>query len=275
MGRGPLLKRQLHSAKRWGPDSPARIGPQTLCGMRPPLTATSDEVVVLCGISSPFEELFPTRGQVTHVLRTRAPLYSPSCPGFRVRLACVRHAASVRSEPGSNSPHAGVPTLLRCPSLHPLFSCQRANSSINVKKMFRDASPVSHAIPRRSPPVAENCMTSTASVLVNYGQAGGPISTGQLNTLPCVHLPPIHLVISEGPSGRPHLGRGFPLRCFQRLSRPHMATERCRWRDNSDTRGASIPVLSYWGRRPASLLRPRQIGTELSHDVLNPARGPL
>ena len=104
MGRGPLLKRQLHSAKRWGPDSPARIGPQTLCGMRPPLTATSDEVVVLCGISSPFEELFPTRGQVTHVLLTRAPLYSPSCPGFRVRLACVRHAASVRSEPGSNSP---------------------------------------------------------------------------------------------------------------------------------------------------------------------------
>src|SRR5919108_3777762 len=108
MGRGPLLKRQLHSAKRWGPDSPARIGPQTLCGMRPPLTATSDEVVVLCGISSPFEELFPTRGQVTHVLLTRAPLYSPSCPGFRVRLACVRHAASVRSEPGSNSPRKPV-----------------------------------------------------------------------------------------------------------------------------------------------------------------------
>ena len=38
---------------------------------------------------------------------------------------------------------------------------------------------------------------------------------------------------------------GFPLRCFQRLSRPHLATRRCRWRDNRYTRGASIPVLSY------------------------------
>ena len=28
---------------------------------------------MLCGISSPFGELFPIRGQITHVLRTRAP----------------------------------------------------------------------------------------------------------------------------------------------------------------------------------------------------------
>jgi hypothetical protein len=37
------------------------------------------------------------------VLLTRAPLYSPPCGDFRARLACVRHAASVDSEPGSNS----------------------------------------------------------------------------------------------------------------------------------------------------------------------------
>src|SRR5690349_5254366 len=55
-----------------------------------------------CGISVPFETLSPTRRQVTHVLLTRLPL---SCPlrSNRVRLACVRHAASVDSEPGSNS----------------------------------------------------------------------------------------------------------------------------------------------------------------------------
>ncbi len=35
---------------------------------------------------------------------TRSPLYRGSCDPFLVRLACVRHAASVRSEPGSNSP---------------------------------------------------------------------------------------------------------------------------------------------------------------------------
>jgi hypothetical protein len=37
------------------------------------------------------------------VLLTRAPLYLPPEGGFRVRLACLRHAASVDSEPGSNS----------------------------------------------------------------------------------------------------------------------------------------------------------------------------
>src|SRR5215207_10369970 len=94
-------------------------------------------------------------------------------------------------------------------------------------------------------PVRKHGMMSTASALEKNGQAERPISTGQLNTLLCVHLPPINLVVYEGPSGRPHLGGGFPLRCFQRLSLPHMATERCRWRDNSYTRGASIPVLSY------------------------------
>ena len=37
------------------------------------------------------------------MLLTRAPLYLPPEGGFRVRLACLRHAASVDSEPGSNS----------------------------------------------------------------------------------------------------------------------------------------------------------------------------
>ena len=37
------------------------------------------------------------------MLLTRTPLYSPDCSGFLVRLACVKRAASVDSEPGSNS----------------------------------------------------------------------------------------------------------------------------------------------------------------------------
>jgi hypothetical protein len=45
--------------------------------------------------------------------------------------------------------------------------------------------------------------------------------------------------------GIPNLGVGFPLICFQRLSRPHMATRRCGWRHNRYTSGASDPVLSY------------------------------
>jgi len=68
--------------------------------------------------------------------------------------------------------------------------------------------------------------------------------------LPRVHLRPINLVISQGPSGdlrpgRAHLQAGFALRCLQRLSLPDIATERCPWQDSSHTRGPSTPVLSY------------------------------
>src|SRR6185369_9499287 len=45
--------------------------------------------------------------------------------------------------------------------------------------------------------------------------------------------------------GKTHLETSFPLRCFQRLSLPHLATRRCHWRDHRYTRGASTPVLSY------------------------------
>jgi hypothetical protein len=83
-----------------------------------------------------------------------------------------------------------------------------------------------------------------------YGQAARPISTGRLHTLLRFHLRPINLVVYQGPlgilrSGRSNLEVGFPLRCFQRLSGPNIATRRCAWRHNRNTRGSSIPVLSY------------------------------
>jgi hypothetical protein len=71
---------------------------------RPPFTPDSELSVVLSGISPSFDGLSQSPGQVIHVLLTRAPVYSPGCPDFLPRLACLRHAASVRSEPGSNSP---------------------------------------------------------------------------------------------------------------------------------------------------------------------------
>ena len=50
-------------------------------------------------------------GQVSHVLLTRSPLELHQCCHRMVpaRLACVRHAASVRPEPGSNSPSRSWP----------------------------------------------------------------------------------------------------------------------------------------------------------------------
>ena len=53
------------------------------------------------GISRSFPRLSPSSGQVPHVLLTRSPL---DARRHLVRLACVRPAASVRPEPGSNSP---------------------------------------------------------------------------------------------------------------------------------------------------------------------------
>ena len=60
---------------------------------------------LVSGISSGFPGLFQSLGQVTHVLLTRSPLITQEqALKITVRLACVKHAASVRPEPGSNSP---------------------------------------------------------------------------------------------------------------------------------------------------------------------------
>ena len=73
---------------------------------------------MLCGISSRFQLLSPSERQVAHALLTRPPLSLPSLhpkiplQSF-VRLACVRHAASVRPEPGSNSLKYPIKTAFR------------------------------------------------------------------------------------------------------------------------------------------------------------------
>lgn len=58
----------------------------------------------LCGISPSFPWLSPTNKVDSYVLLTRPPLaVREQAPSAAVRLACVRHAASVQSEPESNS----------------------------------------------------------------------------------------------------------------------------------------------------------------------------
>src|SRR5690606_32631954 len=60
---------------------------------------------VVSGIRRRFQRLSQSQGQIAHVLLTRSPLIqTEQAPSFIVRLACVKHAASVRPEPGSNSP---------------------------------------------------------------------------------------------------------------------------------------------------------------------------
>src|SRR5437588_5694831 len=88
-----------------------------------------------CGISTGFPVLSPTSGQVAHVLLTRSPL-GQSLPYGKenlVRLACVRHAASVNPEPGSNSPSKRRPKALALSR----YDSQSLSHSSVVKVLFR------------------------------------------------------------------------------------------------------------------------------------------
>ena len=84
------------------------IGREPIFQRIAPLITSPCENVMSCGISVLFKTLSPSERQVAHALLTRPPL---SCfksirklhQSSSVRLACVRHAASVRPEPGSNS----------------------------------------------------------------------------------------------------------------------------------------------------------------------------
>ena len=110
-------------------------------------------------------------------------------------------------------------------------ACDRSNRRA-------DASVSSRASRIDARPLDEHC-------LMRAIQADRAISTGKLHALPHFHTRPINVVVFHGSRGRTRFEVGFPLRCLQRLSRPHIATLLCRWRDNRSTRGASIPVLSY------------------------------
>ena len=101
------------------------------------------------------------------------------------------------------------------------------------------------------------------------------ISTARLNTSPCLHLRPINVVVCDGPLARSYLGDGFVLRCFQHLSEPDAATRLCTLAVQPAHRRSVRhgPLVLVPDLRKSQ--RPQQIETELSHDVLNPARVPL
>ena len=101
----------------------------------------------LCGISSRFQLLSPSNGQVTHALLTRPPLShlgrksSSKLASIQlrcfVRLACVKHAASVQSEPESNSP---VQICIKISAL----------AEIRISKFF----PTRYSLVNEQPPTA-------------------------------------------------------------------------------------------------------------------------
>lgn len=100
---------------------------------------------------------------------------------------------------------------------------------------------------RRTRARSNNWLVTTCVVDTDNesNQANRTISTGKLHALLHFHTRPINVVVFHGSRGNARFEVGFPLRCFQRLSRPYIAMLHCRWRDNSSTRGTFTPVLSY------------------------------
>ena len=80
---------------------------------------------MLCGIISRFQLLSPSERQIAHVLLTRPPLsYLKQAPNNSVRLACVKRAASVRPEPGSNSLFKLYPNTLLKSNMISVLHCR-------------------------------------------------------------------------------------------------------------------------------------------------------
>ena len=71
------------------------------------------------------------------------------------------------------------------------------------------------------------------------------VSTAYLKTFLPLQLRPINRVVYPGSQSMPDLEGGFPLRCFQRLSLPNLATRRWPKQANRLTRGSSFLILSY------------------------------
>ena len=109
------------------------------------------------GISPSFLGLSRSLGQVAHVLRTRSPL-SPGQALVIARLACVRRAASVRPEPGSNSPSRSRPALVPRWGVGPAFDRRAAHRSHSdrgatvcppTRRSYEHGIDMSHRVPDR------------------------------------------------------------------------------------------------------------------------------
>ena len=119
--------------------------------------------VVLCGISTCFQVLSPCLGQIAHALLTRPPLeYQPSGRNLPInipaRLACVKHAASVRPEPGSNSDVQSLSCLISASEptrqSQSLFLIQQAFHSFESDCFLYSLSSLSVSFSRIVPPLS-------------------------------------------------------------------------------------------------------------------------
>ncbi len=142
----------------------------------------------------------------------------------------------------------GIPPL--GPPVRRKTENRRRNTGIRNARVFRSPCSVFRT-PRNTTLVAEGFVTCCLAFSPDMercclcDQANRAIRTSKLNTSLYLHTWPIDEVVFLGSQAKPSFEVSFTLRCFQRLSRPYIATRQCGWRHNRSTRGTFLPVLSY------------------------------
>jgi hypothetical protein len=159
----------------------------------------------ISGISTGFPVLSQSSGQVAHVLLTRSPLaLHQYCYRMeRVRLACVRHAASVRPEPGSNSPSR--------------LTAGQATSKEAIRPNQESES--RHALTRAWQPQARNLLQDSKACLLHLFDSQPFPFPANRNREDCPHWL-LALTISFSRSDRAHtdpagVGAGCPKGLFR------------------------------------------------------------
>ncbi len=145
-----------------------------------------------------------------------------------------------RSTIGAEGFHGRVRDGIGC--LSPRYGHQAGQApSPDAKPLGRRRGGVTWRRLRRRPPALSRGACRWARAV----KGNRAISTGRLERIAPLPPPAYRRDGLSRLSARPGFEEGFPLRCLQRLSRPHLATRRCGGRHNRYTRGASLPVLSY------------------------------
>jgi hypothetical protein len=198
------------------------------------------------GISTSFLELSQTSGQVSHVLLTRSPLGLPQCCHWMdpARLACIRHAASVRPEPGSNSPSKSLSSR-RARSLRFMESRRRRGflvdrlapeqtSDVRFSAYYFERSPqldaVTIARTRLVRPLFRFQGAPDASerrLLIRRTQSGGERGCGAVPLEP--HRPVVRLVLCP-----PRAAAAYRCWPFGASCQPSWAAPACQVRAGSD-----------------------------------------
>ena len=86
------------------------------------------------------------------------------------------------------------------------------------------------------------------------------ISTPPLKPLLALHVVPINVLVSNESQMNVNLRNGFALRCFQRLSVPNLATQRCPWQVQLVHQRFVHSGPLVLGVNSFNIQRPQQIG---------------